>query len=135
MEKIDTILPYTLLRMALGLNIFLHGAIRIMNGTAAFRSFLVKDFERAPLPSAVISVFATVLSPAEIVIGLCLTIGLFTQPFLLTGYILLMVLMIGKCLQSDWNVVALQWIYLLLYLILLVFQSANHFSMDAFLSE
>lgn len=80
------------------------------------------------------SVFATMLSPVEIVIGLCLLIGLFTNTILMIGFILMIVLMIGKCLQSDWNVVALQLIYLILYFLLLGLRGANQFSMDVVIS-
>lgn len=130
METLDNHLAFLLLRVALGANILLHGVVRLRVGSRKFSESMVKDFANTPLPPQMVAIFGYSLPTIESVIGLLLLIGLFTQLTLFAGGLLIVMLLFGKSLQSDWQTVSFQMIYVLIYFILLWLRAANYFSVD-----
>jgi thiosulfate dehydrogenase (quinone) large subunit len=129
----DLSLAYLFLRATLGVNIFLHGASRILSGQGHFASTVIQQFQAAHLPHFLIVTFAWSLPWAEAAIGLLILIGLFTRLGLILGALLILVLTFGSSLLQDWQIVGVQLIYAAVYAALLAFLSANRFSLDALL--
>jgi thiosulfate dehydrogenase (quinone) large subunit len=129
----DLFLAYLLLRATLGVNIFLHGASRILSGQGHFASTVIQQFQAALLPHFLVVSFAWSLPWAEAAIGLLILVGLFTRLGLILGALLILVLTFGSSLLQDWQIVGVQLIYAAVYAALLAFLSANRFSLDALL--
>ncbi len=112
---------YLILRLSLGINIFLHGVVRIHKGVPLFRDIMVKEFAKSPIPVILVSGFATVLPFAEAGIGFMLVSGLFVTTAIVSGSVLMVLLLIGKSLVADWQTVSLQMIYIGFYASLAAF--------------
>ena len=124
-------LAYGLLRLALGLNILLHGIVRWRAGRWAFGQSLMTDFANTPLPSKLVLAFGQTLPIAETLIGGLLVVGLFTLPALVAGTGLLIVLLFGTCLRADWPTATFQMVYVALYTALIGLIGANRFAIDS----
>ena len=130
----DTDIAYGILRLSFGMNIFLHGISRLLNGRAAFLAYLTHYFEHAPLiPAGALPVFGAVLPWVETTLGLLLLLGLATRFALIAGGLVMTILVIGTCLAQDWNVAGLQLIYCFIYYYLLLHRDQNVFSLDELL--
>lgn len=123
-------IAYSILRVALGLNIFMHGFIRLHNGTKLFREALEKEFAETLLPTTITRCFASILPPLETIIGILLMAGLFTQPAIIGGSLLMCFLVIGKSIKADWQTVSLQMIYVAFYATLAYSGNLNTISLD-----
>jgi thiosulfate dehydrogenase [quinone] large subunit len=53
----DSSLAYALLRVTLGLNIFMHGTTRLLAGIGNFVNGMIKMFQNTVLPTAVVAPF------------------------------------------------------------------------------
>lgn len=127
-------IAYTILRVSLGLNIFLHGWVRWKAGRTAFADALVKDFHQTVINTRAVKTFGSLLPIAETLVGICLVLGLFTEITIITGSVLMLLLITGKSIKSDWQTVSLQMIYVLLYVLLEAGLAFNTLSADFFLS-
>lgn len=123
-------LSYFILRLSLGVNIFMHGMIRLTQSYYQFTESMAKAFEDTFLPQALVRVFAWSLPPIETLLGFLLLAGLYTRTALITGAALLIALIFGKCIQQDWTTVGIQMIYMLFYYILIDRVSDNRLSLD-----
>ncbi|MEK2690415.1 DoxX family membrane protein [Bdellovibrio sp. GT3] len=120
----------SILRIALGINIFLHGVVRFGANYSKFITWITDTFKDAPLPQWSVVAFAYAIPPLEAAIGLLLILGLFTFPTLIAGLALMIMLMAGSCLIQNWDMVGIQMIYILLYTVVLFFLNYNHYSID-----
>lgn len=123
-------LAYTILRAALGLNIFMHGFIRLYHGTKIFRGALEKEFDESFLSLKLVSLFGSILPVLEAVIGLLLLVGLFTHFVIISGSLLMLFLIFGKSVKSDWQTVSLQMISIAFYAVLAGSGNFNTISLD-----
>jgi len=124
-------IAYSILRVAFGANIFLHGLSRLLNGRAAFLAYLNHYFEHAHLiPTVMLPIFGAVLPWVETILGLLLLLGLATRIALIAGAIVMIVLVIGTNLAQDWEVAGLQLIYCFIYYYLLARIDLNAYSLD-----
>ena len=130
-DSSDERLAYALLRMAVGLNLMMHGVSRLFAGTDKFAAHLVGQFARTPLPAWSVWGFGLVLPAIEGLIGLLLLIGLRTRAALVAGSFLIMVLTFGSALAQDWPAAGLQLSYALIYSALLFLLRYNGWSLDA----
>jgi thiosulfate dehydrogenase [quinone] large subunit len=121
---------YTILRVALGLNIFMHGFVRLHGNTAQFREALLKEFDDSILSRGIIKVFGTMLPVLETVVGLLLLFGLFTGYAIVSGSLLMLILIFGKSLKADWQTVSFQMIYVAFYAALDFLKIYNSISLD-----
>ncbi|MCY1078293.1 DoxX family membrane protein [Archangium lansingense] len=119
-----------LLRLALGINILGHGLVRIGN-PGAFADALVQLFANTWIPSPLVRLFALLLPFIETVLGVLLTLGLLTRTALFAGGLLMVALIFGTTLRSDWETVGLQMIYAALYSALMATAHFNRLSVDA----
>jgi thiosulfate dehydrogenase [quinone] large subunit len=113
----DRCLAHSLGQVALGLNIALHGLVRLPH-IAAFSHELRGKFAGTVLPGELVEASGYGIVIAEAVIGLLLS-GLWQRCVLTAGVLLMMVLEFGACLQQKWANAGSQFIYVGFYAVLL----------------
>ena len=132
LERSDLALAHGLLRLALGVNILMHGLVPIMGGIDAFAAGMVRQFAHTILPPALVGVFGTVLPVIQLVIGALLVVGAFTRAALVVGELVIIGLVFGTSLLPNAGTsVSLQMLYALIYAVLLALAHANVYSVDA----
>jgi len=122
-------LAFVLGRLLLGLNFLMHGVVRIPK-LAVFRTGIEKEFSAAPLPSALVSLFATALPFVEGTIGALLVVGLFTRPALVAAMLVIMSLVFGSSLVEKWALVGDQLVYRLYIIMLVLHLQRNRLCLD-----
>lgn len=133
-SSLDRRLGYATLRGILGLNILLHGLVRIPT-LGAFADGLVQGFADTLLPGPLVRVFAYGLVPAEILVGGLVLIGWKTRWALVAGQLVMAALVFGTALRQDWGTLGTQMIYVALYSALLVGRRHNGFAVDTWTSQ
>jgi thiosulfate dehydrogenase (quinone) large subunit len=129
----DRRLAFAFLRSTLGLNILMHGAVRLPI-MSAFVGGLVKEFAKTPLPAVAVKAFAYSLPFAEGVVGFFVLVGLWTRSALILGTLFMAALVFGTALLSDWNTLAIQMLYVVIYAALLALREYNDHSLDALIA-
>lgn len=114
----DRALAYSLARVALGLNIAIHGLVRIGH-IVQFAGGLKTQFVQTFLPEPLVVVAGYGIVIGESCIGLLVLFNLLLRPALVMGTILMLVLQFGTCLRQDWNAASIQLIYIGFYAALL----------------
>jgi thiosulfate dehydrogenase (quinone) large subunit len=99
---LDRSLAFVFLRITLGLNILMHGAVRLPI-LSVFVAGLVKEFAKTPLPAVAVKAFAYSLPFEEGLVGLFVLVGLWTRNALLLGALIMAALVFGTAPLSDWN--------------------------------
>jgi thiosulfate dehydrogenase [quinone] large subunit len=127
----DAALSYALLRVALGLNICLHGVVRWAAGLRNFAESLLPMFQKTPLPAWSVYSFGYVLPIVEALVGACVLFGFQTKRALISGSVLMLVLTFGSTLRQDWPTVGIQLMYSLVYSLLLAGTRLNSYSIDS----
>jgi thiosulfate dehydrogenase [quinone] large subunit len=118
-DVVDLRLAYAILRVTTGMNMFMHGAVRIMAGVGGFAAGMVKTFAETPLPSGFVQAFGLTLPFVELTVGALLILGLATRYVLAVCGLLMTALVFGTSLRSDWNMVLLQMTYAVIFYVLL----------------
>jgi thiosulfate dehydrogenase [quinone] large subunit len=111
----DRPLAYVVLRVTLGLNIFMHGFSRVLAGVGKFVDSMNTMFQNTPLPITIVQPFAYALPWLEAGIGLLIVIGFRTREALVAGALLMLALTFGTALRQDWDVAGLQLLYSAVY--------------------
>ena len=132
----DHWIAYGIFRLALGINIFTHGIVRIFgSGPRDFASKTAQAFLPTFLPPWLVFAFLIVLPFVETVLGALMALGLFTRWSLILGSLVIVLLIFGTALRSDWATVGLQMIYSISYYFLLSHLGRNVLSLDTLLSR
>ena len=126
----DSSLAYALLRITLGLNIFMHGTSRLLACISNFVSGMIKMFQDTVLPTAVVVPFGYALPWLEAALGLLIIIGFRTREALVAGALLMLGLTFGTALRQDWDVAAIQLLYSVVYAALIAALRYNSLSVD-----
>ena len=126
-------LPYALLRIALGLNISMHGIIRWAAGLRSFAESLLPMFQKTPLPPWSVYNFGYLLPIVEAIIGACVLFGFQTRRALISGSVLMLFLTFGSTLRQDWPTVGIQLTYSVVYSLLLAGIRFNSYGVDRLL--
>ena len=126
----DRELAYLMLRFTLGLSILMHGLVRLPH-LNAFADSLVKLFAETFLPAAMVRAFAVTLVFIETIVGLLTLLGLWTRWSLMLGALTIAALIFGTALRSDWDTLAIQMLYALIYAGLIAASEHNMYSVDA----
>lgn len=126
-------LPYALLRIALGLNICMHGIVRWATGLRSFAESLVPMFQKTPMPPWSVYSFGYFLPIVEATVGACVFFGFQTRRALISGAVLMLVLSFGSTLRQDWPTVGIQLTYSLVYSLLLAGIQFNSYGVDRIL--
>jgi thiosulfate dehydrogenase [quinone] large subunit len=128
-------IAYALLRIALGLNIFIHGAGRLGASYQKFVEATIALFKDSPLPDFAVQSFAHCIPPLELVFGILILLGIFTLPALIGGTLFMIGLMAGMCVLQKWEIVGIQMIYIFLFAVLVFTIHYNSFSVDRLFSK
>jgi thiosulfate dehydrogenase [quinone] large subunit len=131
---LDRKVAYLILRFTFGLGIFMHGIVRLPH-LRAFADGMVKQFAETPLPLTIVRPFALNIVFAETIIGFLLLLGLWTRWALLVGAALMASLVFGTALRSDWDTLAIQMLYALIYASLIAGREYNFYSVDALIER
>jgi thiosulfate dehydrogenase (quinone) large subunit len=126
----DASAAYVLFRVALGLDMLMHGVSRFITGLPRFVDGLVHDFQSTILPSAMVRLTATVIPFVEVAIGALLLLGLATRWVLAAGVAFVCLLIFGSALQGKWDIVTQQLIYAAAFSGLLATARWNRFAVD-----
>ncbi|WP_319422772.1 DoxX family protein [Pleurocapsa sp. FMAR1] len=130
----DIVAAYTLLRIVVGINYFNHGATRIFN-IPGFIDSMVSTMQGSWIPEFLVRVNAALVPPVELIVGILITIGLFTRSALIACFILMAVLMYGITIIQNWDGASGQLAYNIVLFILLAGLSFNRISVDAWLKN
>lgn len=127
-------LVFLLLRVGIGISMFGHGLVRLPR-LNAFSQWMVGSFAKSMLPAELVRPFSMVLPFAELVIGFLLLIGLFTEPALISGAVLVLLLLFGTAMVENWEAIPSQLIHLVFFAVLLQFIASNSWSLDKILNR
>ncbi|XXF79675.1 DoxX family membrane protein [Myxococcaceae bacterium GXIMD 01537] len=111
-------LAHGLARLGLGLNIALHGLVRLPN-LGGFAAGMRDSFAQSPLPPVLVHAVSYGIPVAEAVIGVLLLLGLQARLALIAGTCLMLLLITGSCLSQNWSAAGIQMTYLGFYAVLL----------------
>ena len=127
---LDRELAHGLARLGLGVNIAMHGFVRLPK-LASFAAGMEKEFAKTVLPGSLVYAMGCGIGVCEAIVGSLLVLGLFLRPTLVAGMLLMILLLFGVCLLENWNVAGLQLTYIGFYAALLATASCDRYSVDA----
>jgi thiosulfate dehydrogenase (quinone) large subunit len=125
----DRELAYGILRFTLGINILLHGLLPLTN-LESFTVNVLHLFTKTPLSAQAVRQFAIALPFAQTVVGLLLTLGLWTRLALVSGGLVMAALVFGTALRNDGPALGILMLYAAIYYLLLTGRTYNRFSID-----
>jgi len=128
-------LAYFILRLSLGVDMFMHYVVRQWGVSQDFVPVTEKLFVGNLLPMSWVHYFLTYLPYFEGLLGILLLLGLWSRVALTAEGLLVTVLLFGTAIRSDWTVVSHQMIYLLFVFILLAVEEYDYFSVDAYIAR
>ena len=134
LRKKDIVAAYTLLRIVVGVNYFNHGFVRLGN-IGGFIDRMVETMQDTYLPEFLVRINAAIVTPVELIVGLLITIGLFTRSALIACFCLMVMLMYGITLIQNWSVATDQLVYNICLFILLAGVGYNTVSIDNWLKN
>ncbi|MGD1873155.1 MAG: DoxX family protein [Mastigocoleus sp.] len=127
--KTDISLAYLFLRLLIGVNFFNHGFTRI--GTIPdFVEKTVTNLQGSYFPEPLVRINAFLVPIVELIVGILITLGLFTRAALVVTFGLMVILMLGVTSVQNWGAASSQLIYGIILFILLAGVSFNTFSID-----
>lgn len=130
-ERQDRTIAFAIFRLTLGINIFLHGFVRIWAGVDSFVAAMAPGFQDTLLPSGLINVSLWLIPWLEAVIGAALILGFQTRISLVAGSLLMTLLVTGTALKSDWSALGIQMVYVLCYYLLTCHARFDGWGIDA----
>ena len=128
-RRADASIGYALLRIMLGLNILMHGLVRLPR-LGEFAGGLEEMFAKTILPDTLVVPFAYALPIAEAVVGALVLVGLWLRPALVAGALLMGMLIFGTALREAWGTLGSQMVYVLLYVLLIRWAADDIWSID-----
>jgi thiosulfate dehydrogenase [quinone] large subunit len=123
-------IAYAFFRVTLGLDIFLHGAMRFVTGVGAWEATQARLFEGTILPMPLVHGFLLALPVLEIVIGAMTLVGYYTRVALLAGAFMMFALVFGTGVRQDWNTVGSQMLYAAYYYLMIARVEDNWLALD-----
>ena len=126
---LDAALAHCLARVALGLNIAMHGYSRLPN-LVGFANGMVKQFAATFLPSPLVYITGFGIAIGEAAVGTLLVFGLLLRPTLVIGMLLMLLLIFGSTLIQEYEAVAAQMVTAAFYIGLLATVRYDRFSLD-----
>jgi thiosulfate dehydrogenase [quinone] large subunit len=130
MRNQDKQMAYLILRVTLGLNLSVHGVIRLGENYHKFIAWTASQFEKSPLPSWGVSLLSHTLPVLELGIGVLLILGFLTRLTTILGSLVMMSLIFGMAVLQNWEIVGVQMIYVLFYFLILFLREYNYYSLD-----
>lgn len=124
----DLSLAHALLRVGLGINLFMHGFSRIPN-LAAFVEHTQTVFAKTWLPGPMVTLTAYSIPFIELLLGAVLILGFLLRPALVTGFLFMFMLTFGICVAQNWSVASEQLIYMIILGLLLASARYHRFGL------
>lgn len=121
---------YVILRVAIGLDLLGHGAIRLFGNFAGFRGWLVQFFANSPMPDFLVELGGWTIPPIELILGVFLLVGFKTRPSVLLASLVMLGLMAGTCVVQKWEILSLQLNYIFFYCLILAFHRFDSNGID-----
>lgn len=115
----DLQLARFILRLGVGINLFIHGYVRIGHNFSNFQQWILKIFADSGLPIPMLKATTYLIPGVELFCGALIFLGLFERKALLFASSLMLMLIFGSCLIQNWEMVSIQMNYLLVYTILI----------------
>jgi thiosulfate dehydrogenase (quinone) large subunit len=125
----DAALAHGLARVALGLNIAIHGYSRLPH-LDGFANLMVKRFAATFPPSPLVYITGLGIAIGEAGIGTLLIFGLFLRPTLVAGTLLMLLLIFGTTLIQEYQALSTQMVAVAFYIGLLATVRHDRFSLD-----
>lgn len=126
----DKVLAYTLFRAFMGLNMFLHGAVRLGPNYGKFIEWTQGQFADSWLPHWLVTAEAALIPGVELAIGTLLLIGFKTRLALIAALALMATLVFGMNILQNWELVNRHIIYALAFYVLMHNIEFNQYSID-----
>jgi len=126
----DKVLAYTVFRLFMGLNMLMHGAVRLGSNYGEFLQWAQNLFAESWLPVWLVTLEARLIPGVEIAIGVLLLLGYKTRWAVVAAVGLLATLLFGMILLQDWEIVSRHLIYALCFYVLLHNLEFNEVSLD-----
>jgi len=126
----DKELAYVLLRLVIGISIYMHGAIRVVTGLRNFVDKMSGGFAETPMPMWIARGFAWPLPFIVMLLGAFLLLGIFMRQTLACCMLLTAALTFGTAVKQDWMAASIQLSYTLAFFVLLAFREWNRWSVD-----
>lgn len=123
-------IAHALLRVTVGITFLFFGIGKFIQGVGTFASSLRERMAGSPVPPDLVSLFATILPFAEVLLGVLLILGLFTSLALAGTAILIMFLTFGTVMEPDPATVARNVNYALVVFVLLWLVDHDRYSID-----
>ncbi|MCO4755529.1 MAG: DoxX family membrane protein [Bacteriovoracaceae bacterium] len=123
---------YALFRVIMGMNMLIHGGVRLFGNHSAFTSKMSAMFADTFLPGPLVTISSYLISPVEFVFGLFLFVGFKTKLSLLVLNMNMLMLISGVCLLQKWDLAGLQMGYVLYIFFLGANIKNNRISIDGF---
>ena len=130
--ELDKALAHSLARLGLGVDIALHGFVRLPD-LSGFAAGMQKQFAETFLPGSLVYATGYCIAIGETIIGTLLVLGLWVRPALTSGSLLMILLLAGTSLLQNWSVAGLQLGYLAFYAAVLATATCDRFSIDGVL--
>ena len=121
---------YVFFRVFVGVNLFLHGFMRILTGVSAWALPEATTFTDTFLPMPLVHLALYLIPPVQIFLGACITLGFSTRWALLGGLCLFFILLFGHTVRQNWSGAHIVMHYGLYYWILLALLSQNRLALD-----
>jgi thiosulfate dehydrogenase [quinone] large subunit len=127
----NQVLAYTMFRLFMGLNMFMHGAVRLGPNYEAFIIWTQGVFAESWLPMWLVTLEARLIPGVEIAVGVLLFLGFKTRPALILAIVLMATLVFGMNVLQNWELVNRHVIYVIAFYLLLHNLEFNQKSLDA----
>jgi thiosulfate dehydrogenase [quinone] large subunit len=127
----NQVLAYTMFRLFMGLNMFMHGAVRLGPNYGDFISWTHGVFAESWLPMWLVTLEARLIPGVEIAIGVLLFLGFKTRLALIMAIVLMATLVFGMNVVQNWELVNRHVIYVIAFYLLLHNMEFNQKSIDA----
>ena len=127
----NQVLAYTMFRLFMGLNMMLHGAVRLGENYPIFVAWAQGVFADSWLPEWLVTLEARLIPGVEIIIGVMLLLGFRTRIALIAAFALMATLVFGMNVVQDWELVSRHLVYVIAFYLLMYNLEHNEFSMDA----
>jgi thiosulfate dehydrogenase [quinone] large subunit len=126
---------YLLFRVVMGMNMVIHGAVRIFGDYQAFTTKMEKIFESTFIPNIFIIVGANLISPLEFIFGFMLILGFKTKESVFILTLNMMLLISGVCILQKWDLAGLQMSYVLYLFFIGNYIEYNNLSVDKLITN
>lgn len=125
---------FLVLRVAVGLSLTGHGLVRIPK-LGAFRDSMSEQFTSSIIPADLVSLAASALPIAELIVGVMIILGVATFIGLIGGSVLMISLIFGSTTIEDWPAIGDQLLHTFPLVALLASSRFNAYSVDHLLLQ